>query len=783
MLKAQKKYEEAEPLYQRALKIRERIHGAEALGIVPALHDLALLYVDQAKYAKAEPLYLRSLMIREKVHGSEHVDVAQSLYSVAYVLAKQAKYAEAEPLYLRSLTIREKLLGPNHRDIAFSLLNLGILYRDQSRFAEAEPLFQRTVTIREKIHGPEHDAVAFVLSTLAHLYQLQTKYAEAEPLYERGLKIREKVHGPEHPDVAATLNNLAELYLRQAKYGEAESLYRRSLIIREKIHGPEHPEVAWSLNGLALTYKQQLKYAQVEPLLKRCLKIWEKAYGPEHPDVAAALINLANLYIRQSKYAEAEPLILRSLKIRENLHGPDHPRLIPYLNNLGELYLGQAKYAEAEPVYQLTLKINEQIHGPDHPAVAFSLHYLSEAYMGRERFAHASPLVDRARRSARAFYLRELTSISVAEQQRFLEFEEIPRFQRALTIGFRHSADSDLVSRSAEWLLNGKTLATEAQTLRTRIELEATGNQRDLLNQIQGLRSKEATLALGDAAKTATRRKELADRRHELEKRLAQGGGTAAKFHRLWFDLAEVRKHIPADGVLIDIARFRPARFAPKHKESHWDPARYVAWVIPPSGDVQIVDLGQAAKIDAAVKAARDVMETAPKRLSENGEAMAEAYANAVMQKLADLVLKPLAPQLKNVKSLIVSPDGELWLVPWAALPVTKGRYLIEDVTVRFVNCGRDLVPLPQAKITPTPPRVFADPDFDTDLRPDQSPGDGTRGRSRDASRFGTVGRLPGTAVEAEAITPKLAKLFGDEPEVFMDTKASEAAVRSVKNP
>ena len=68
-----------------------------------------------------------------------------------------------------------------------------------------------------------------------------------------------------------------------------------------------------------------------------------------------------------------------------------------------------------------------------------------------------------------------------------------------------------------------------------------------------------------------------------------------------WLALDQLRKALPADAVLIDIARFDPFDF--RAMEKPWRPARYVAWVVPPAGrgDVRLVDLGEAKKIDAAV--------------------------------------------------------------------------------------------------------------------------------------------------------------------------------------
>jgi Tfp pilus assembly protein PilF len=64
-----------------------------------ALNGLALLYTEQGKYAQAEPLYQRALQIREQQVGPDHPHVASALNNLALLSYKQRKYAQAEPLY------------------------------------------------------------------------------------------------------------------------------------------------------------------------------------------------------------------------------------------------------------------------------------------------------------------------------------------------------------------------------------------------------------------------------------------------------------------------------------------------------------------------------------------------------------------------------------------------------------------------------------------------------------------------------------------------------------
>ena len=104
------------------------------------LDKQAILDYKQGRHTDAETLFKRSLKIREKIHGAEHPEVALVLNNLAFIYENRGSYAEAEQFYKRSLKIFEKGLGQENPYTATALKTLGILYDKQERYAEAEPL-------------------------------------------------------------------------------------------------------------------------------------------------------------------------------------------------------------------------------------------------------------------------------------------------------------------------------------------------------------------------------------------------------------------------------------------------------------------------------------------------------------------------------------------------------------------------------------------------------------------------------------------------------------------
>ena len=114
----------------------------------------------------------------------------------------------------------------------------------------------------------------------------------------------------------------------------------------------------------------------------------------------------------------------------------------------------------------------------------------------------------------------------------------------------------------------------------------------------------------------------------------------------------------------------------------------------PPSGkgDVQIVDLGPADAIEAAV-AIKARERRSPCRRAECWTAFEKHGEIAAEKQTRDTFAKkcPISSGSRSsiessaaAKRLTISPDGTLWLLPWSSLPVGKEKILDRRISVAF---------------------------------------------------------------------------------------------------
>jgi CHAT domain-containing protein/tetratricopeptide (TPR) repeat protein len=664
------------------------------------------------------------------------------------------------------------------------------------KWKEAAEVYEKAVEKARVAFGETDPSTAALMNNLAGLYVAMGQYAKAEPLFRRSLEICEAKLGKDDPDVAAALNNLAGLYVAMGAYAKAEPLLKRSLEIREAKLGKDHPLVAASLLNLAGLYDEMGSYANAEPLYQRSLAIFEAKLGKDHPHVANSLHNLARLYHAMGQYAKAEPLYRRCLEIAEAKLGKDHPHVATSLNNLALLYHDMGSYGKAEPLFRRSLEISERKLGKDHPYVANSLNGLALLYAAMGEPGKASPLFDRARRGARRHLASVLPALSDADKAAFFKNTSArDALEAALSLGLDQRGDADLAAQSATWLLNGK--AVDQESLASSLLLSrqsgdpAVGKLAALLLAVRQSLAR-LTLAVPKAGQDKQRLEQIAEltrMEQELGKQLRLSGSRAALPE--WIDLAAVRKALPPDAVLIDIAHFKVYDFKHEPGAKKYQPARYAAWLTPRAGPVRLIDLGPAVKIDEALQRFRAAMQKAGKRIKADGEEKAEQALRQHLDELSGLVLKPLLPHIGASKRWLVSPDGNLWLLPWEALTLPDGKFAVEKHLVSYLTSGRDLLPPPEAKVKVSAPLVLADPDYDLDAAEANRAAKRLLGSADEEAtralsggfRLGALRRLKGTAAEARAITPTLKAYTGVAPRVRTEAEALEAVVKAARHP
>jgi CHAT domain-containing protein len=434
------------------------------------------------------------------------------------------------------------------------------------------------------------------------------------------------------------------------------------------------------------------------------------------------------------------------------------------------LFLG-GKYDEAIPLIERVREIREKALGSEHPDTGYALNQLARVYAAKGDISQALIFM------AGANYVdeRNLNLTTGSGRQEFayldlfkrrtditlsLQYMTTPNDQQAIDLAF-----TTLLRRKAR-SLDGM-IDTLAAFRRHAQDKEVFDRLADARSQLAVLRSKEPD-AYG-AENFRKRVKSLEDKINEIEVELSA--------RNAWFraqtqpvSLDSVQAELPSDSALVEFAYFTPVD--PKTEKSK--PPRYLVYLLATRGKVKWIDLGEAAMIDRAVNLWRDALRN-PNR----------ADVKQLARALDERVMQPVRALLGDTRRLLISPDGSLNLIPFAALVDEQDRYLIERYSISYFATGRDLLRLQTPHPSKGGPLVLANPDFGGSAAIDEQ-GDRNIGKPHSdnqpreekdpAQTF--FSPLPDTSREALAIKELL-----PTASVLQREEASEKALKQASGP
>jgi CHAT domain-containing protein len=299
-------------------------------------------------------------------------------------------------------------------------------------------------------------------------------------------------------------------------------------------------------------------------------------------------------------------------------------------------------------------------------------------------------------------------------------------------------------------------MADDLSLVRSRMGAEG----RAALDEYADARRQLADIVLGPAgdgyaarlaaAKTSVERAEA--------KVAAQGQAPPS---RVPVTVEDVARAVPEGAALVELYVYKPFQADPALPK--WGAPRYAALVVGRGAPLYGADLGDAASIDDL--AARFRVALADPHRADVTDAARALY---------DRVMQPLAAHLPPSGRILVSPDGALDLVPFAALVDERGRYLVDRYSFVELTTGRDLLRLSARRAPRGAPVIIADPAFGPRRASGASGGAGL-GINLAAAFFPP---LPGTAAEGAAIAHLLpgAKLLSEE-------NATKDSVRALHGP
>ncbi len=376
LLTANRKFLDAELLYNRAHQVVEECFGAQSLEMANLLSQIGEHYFAQDRFAEAEKNYWQVYEIKLSLLGERNLAVAKCLEDLAELYDVQSEFLQAERLYLSSIGIKEKLLEADDPEMLSSLRKLVLICRQSEHGPESRPTGELLVEsgivqqqqideglkVAEKYSIPIGRALINLkqlneedLQRAMHTQLLMKDGGIPGYIVIRALKTACRMNR----SLADALKLLGWRREHPADQRHLELLLRCSdeLIKLEQELTPEHVDVAKKCIELADLYAGANNLREAEILLKRALNIFMDRVGEDEIDTASALCNLAQVHCRQHRFEEANHLMERAINLARKRNTKGSHELADYLEKQSRILLaaGQKKESLSKASELLTL--------------------------------------------------------------------------------------------------------------------------------------------------------------------------------------------------------------------------------------------------------------------------------------------------------------------------------------------------------------------------------------------------------------------------------------------
>jgi CHAT domain-containing protein/Tfp pilus assembly protein PilF len=760
-----------------------RTEGQEHVDVVADTDGIYTITIRPAPGTTTSGSYAIAIATRDRASASDRaVQEARRLRTTAARLDTQGRFDDARLALERALKIVETSAERDDAQIAAVVAQLAGVYQRLPDRVKSEALYERAIGIMDRTLGADHPTTALTRAQLAELYEHGGERRKAETLLRQALDVVERTVGVENPWYVSCLATLGNMRDSAGDLAEEEQIVRRALTITEKIEDTDSVQYAALLNNLGEVFRQKQDYVHAEELLKRSLVLTETLLGPESYSLATALQNLGIVARERKDYPTAMAYNLRALSIRERMVGPDHPDVAHILTNVANIYRATGDYPGSLATHLRALRIWENAAGPYQQATLLSVGNIAKTYAAKGDLLNA--LVYQRRSDAIVEKQLALNLAVGSERQKLAFVKNVSeRTDRTISLHLNQAGgDPDAAALAMLVLLQrkGRVLDAMTDTLAAVRERVAAVGEQALFDRLRSTTARLAQLALRppDGLHAEERDHDIKDleaRKERLEGELSERS-VEFRAQNQPVTVEAVQTAIPADAALLEFAIFRPFDPRAERNVEAYGPPHYAAYVLRKQTAPRGFDLGPADAIDELIdvlrQAVRDPRHTDPR-----------AYARAV----DELVMRPVRASLGDAKRLLISPDGELNLVPFEALLDERSQYLIERYAITYLTSGRDLLRMQVTRPHGHRPLIFADPLFgeppatapDSALRQIVS----TRAPRRDGAPAETASSMYFAPLAASAEEARAIKALFPEAALLTGAHATKATLQHAAAP
>jgi CHAT domain-containing protein/tetratricopeptide (TPR) repeat protein len=710
------------------------VASAETAEDADSLFEQAGELFGKGAFSEVIPLLGKAAEIDAALGKARLTDLAYDRKYLGISFDRLGQGREAHAQLALSLEIFTALDAPEEQ--AFLLNYIGWLEYSRAEYPRAEERFKTALAI-VAARGVEGQRAA-ILNNLGLLYSAWGRYDEAIARYSLA-RAEHETRG-DRASAAANLGNIAGIYLAWGRYGEAEEVYRQTLAEFQKIG--DQVSAANTMINLGMTASARGGYDDARAYLEQALQT-ARSQGLKASE-ANALGSLGSVLYATGRYDEAESAYARA---QEMFAGLDmRLNVVSMMGSLGMVYQAWGRFEKALALLERALALARALGAPDQ-ALA-NLRFIGSVRQNQGKHEEAiakyqeglEMAVELGRQGDQMLLLNAMGA-AYAQEKIYDKAEEL--YRQALELGERLGKRDEtarvLIHMGGVSQIAGKVDAAREQYERALAMCRAIGMRAEEATALNNLGT--LFLQIRDPARAREYLQQAVAIKEEL--RRTASGAARRDFLASWISSYRwlIQAHHAAGdaAAVFDSAELVKARYL----------AEQISTRLPDEPQASGIRALQSslgtktavvsfANVDwqhpLAIFVDRDTIRSyeldpsasAPKPLSLAGSASpttenargfvvvdapgetrspiaahVEAYRwlltqsrlstgqlearKAIARGLHDLLLGPIAKELADKDELIIIPDGSLGILPFEALILPDGRWLVERFHVTYL--------------------------------------------------------------------------------------------------
>lgn len=338
---------EAKAIYREVLKAQERSLGSRHPDVAATLNNLGIMLRNEDLYHETLPLYERALRIREKAwektkphdpNRREHAyRVSESYANMGALLMDLGRHREAVSHLNSAFSISIDEIGEDHERNAGTLIAYGSAMRAQDEYQLAVASTGSALKMYENISSglPAEAINAFTVMggvfkdqasedrTLSALERTQALH-QANGCLQAALDGAGQILGEDAPITGGILGALADVCDAQESTQDGREYRERAEVCRRENLWGEDAEAASRLDTQGTFLTNHGLYEEAFVYLERSLSIRQNILEERDFQTSTTLMKLGILHQLWGRDAQARPYLERALTLRAEVCGSNH---------------------------------------------------------------------------------------------------------------------------------------------------------------------------------------------------------------------------------------------------------------------------------------------------------------------------------------------------------------------------------------------------------------------------------------------------------------------------